>query len=289
MSATNSKSAEAEVIGAEGAAPEHDGAGESRAVAERSEATVAARRDDNVAGPAALMSVILRAASDPSVDIEKMERLMAMHERMDAKRAEAEFNDSMCQAQAEMSPIAADATNLQTHSKYPTYAALDRALRPIYTSHGFSVSFDTEDAKADTHVRVIAIVGHRGGFTRRYRADISADGKGAKGGDVMTLTHAAGSAFTYGQRYLLKLVFNVAVGEDDNDGNGASPATLNEDQLEHVEALLKGLIERAPTNEKKFFDYISKVANLEITSPEQIPQHLYQKAIQTLNEAGGHV
>jgi hypothetical protein len=48
-----------------------------------------------------------------------------------------------------------------------------------------------------------------------------ADGKGAKGGDVMTRTHAAGSAFSYGQRYLLKLIFNIATGEDD-DGNAAS-------------------------------------------------------------------
>src|SRR5690606_15862485 len=48
-----------------------------------------------------------------------------------------------------------------------------------------------------------------------------ADGKGAKGGDVMTKTHAAGSAMSYGQRYLLKLIFNVAIGENDDDGNSA--------------------------------------------------------------------
>jgi hypothetical protein len=48
-----------------------------------------------------------------------------------------------------------------------------------------------------------------------------ADGKGAKGGDVMTRTHATGSALSYGMRYLLKMIFNVAVGEDDDDGNDA--------------------------------------------------------------------
>jgi hypothetical protein len=54
-----------------------------------------------------------------------------------------------------------------------------------------------------------------------------ADGKGAKGGDVMTKTHATGAAMSYGARYLLKYIFNVAVGEDDNDGNGSTP--LSED------------------------------------------------------------
>lgn len=35
-----------------------------------------------------IMAVISRAAADPTCDIEKMERLLAMHERMQAKEAE---------------------------------------------------------------------------------------------------------------------------------------------------------------------------------------------------------
>lgn len=37
----------------------------------------------------------------------------------------------------------------------------------------------------------------------------------------MTKTHAVGSGKTYAKRYLLKDIFNVAVGEDDDDGNSA--------------------------------------------------------------------
>jgi hypothetical protein len=58
-----------------------------------------------------------------------------------------------------------------------------------------------------------------------------ADGKGAKGGDVMTKTHATGAAVSYGQRYLLKMIFNLAVGEVDDDGNGASGQTMPEVEL----------------------------------------------------------
>jgi hypothetical protein len=49
-----------------------------------------------------------------------------------------------------------------------------------------------------------------------------ADGKGARGNDVMTKTHATGSAVSYGMRYLLKMIFNVSSGEADDDGNAAS-------------------------------------------------------------------
>lgn len=178
----------------------------------------------STAGDAAnLIQAITRAASDPSVDIEKMERLWVMHEKLSNRAAEEVFNTKMNATQAEMAPISADATNTQTRSKYATYAKLDGVLRPIYTKHGFSISYDSGEGAPDGYVRVLAYVSC-GGFTRTYHVDMPNDGKGAKGGDVMTKTHAAMSADTYGMRNLLKKVFNVAVGEFDDDGNAAGGA-----------------------------------------------------------------
>lgn len=162
-----------------------------------------------------------RLATDPNASVEKIERLMALWERAEARKAEQAFNAAMTAAQAEMRPIAADAYNPQTKSKYASYAALDAALRPIYTKHGFGLSFNTGDAK-DLEVRVLCDVTHRAGHSKPYHLDMPADGKGAKGGDVMTRTHATGAALSYGSRYLLKMIFNVAVGDEDKDGNGAS-------------------------------------------------------------------
>lgn len=172
---------------------------------------------------AALLSMIERMASDPSVDIDKFERFVAMRDRELARQAEQAFNDAMNVAQSRIGRIAANKENPQTHSWYPTYAALDREIRPVYSENGFALSFDTEAGTAENIVRVICHVSHSGGHTRTYRVDMPADGKGAKGNDVMTKTHAAGSAMSYGMRYLLKLIFNVAVGVDidDDDGNGA--------------------------------------------------------------------
>jgi len=168
---------------------------------------------------AALLSVISRAAADPTIDIEKMERLLAMQERMMAKSAEAAFNSAMNAAQAKIRHVAADQENSQTNSRYASYAALDKALRPIYLEQGFSISFDTGGEAQEGFVQVLAYVSHAAGHTRTYRALMPADGKGAKGNDVMTKTHAFGAATQYGMRYLLKMIFNVAIGEDDNDGN----------------------------------------------------------------------
>jgi hypothetical protein len=122
-------------------------------------------------------------------------------------------------AQAEMRPIEADAYNKATSSKYATYAKLDRALRPIYSKHGFSLSFNTVDSPLPNHMRPVCYVSHNAGHMRPYQIDIPTDGKGAKGNDVMTKTHAVGAGASYGMRYLLKMIFNVLVGEADRDGN----------------------------------------------------------------------
>lgn len=188
----------------------------------------------------AIIQMIERAATNPAVDIDKLERLLQMQERIVERNAEQAFNAAMTAAQAEMRPVSADAVNPQTRSKYASYAQLDRALRPIYTKHGFSLSFDEADSPKPEHVRVVCYVSHTSGHSRTYHRDMPADGKGAKGGDVMTKTHAAGAAGSYGARYLLKGIFNVAIGEHDDDGNSAGGyARINQDQADTIRDLLE--------------------------------------------------
>ena len=199
---------------------------------------------------ASLLQVISKAAADPNVDIEKMERLLEMQERVQARNAEQAFSEAMNKAQSEMRPIAANASNPQTRSRYASFDKLDRVLRPIYTEHGFSLSFDEGEAPRENYVRVLCYVSHVGGHTRTYRRDMPADGKGAKGGDVMTKTHAAGAAGSYGARYLLKGIFNVAVGEDDDDGNESAARTnvISDAQW----AIITDLIEKTGSDARRF-------------------------------------
>ncbi|HEV2521064.1 MAG TPA: ERF family protein [Candidatus Acidoferrales bacterium] len=169
------------------------------------------------ATPMALMEMAVRSGAG----IEVIERLKALYDQERDKREEAEFNAAMNRVQAALVPIAPDLNNPQTKSKYASYAAIDKVLRPIYSREGFSLSFNTEESKFPEHIRVVCFVSHSGGYTRRYQVDMPADGKGAKGGDVMTKTHATGSAMSYGKRYLANFVFNLAIGGDD-DGNAAA-------------------------------------------------------------------
>lgn len=226
-----------------------------------------------VSETAAVMSMIERAARDPSVDMAKLERLMEMSKAIREQEAERAFNEGMASVQGKMRAVAADANNPQTRSKYASYFALDKAIRAVYSAEGFGLSFNTEDSPKDEHVRIVCYV-TRGSHTRKYHVDMPADGKGAKGGDVMTKTHAVGSAMTYGQRYLLKMIFNIAIGEDD-DGNAADAGKPRISQ-EQADAL-RDMLEASGKNRAQFLKW-AKVERI-----EEIPADLYQSCADAIN------
>jgi hypothetical protein len=174
--------------------------------------------------PNSLLEAIIYAASDAAIDIAKVEHLIRLRKEMEAVEAEHAFNNALAAAQAQMMPVVADAVNdqLGRPHRYATYAALDKAVRPIYTAHGLAMTYATSERSTDTAVEVVGyLIGH--GHSRRYSIVMPADGKGARGGDVMSRTHAAASAISYGMRYILVMAFNLAIDKDD-DGNAAGKA-----------------------------------------------------------------
>lgn len=162
---------------------------------------------------------LLDKALEHNAGIDIIERLSALREKAINRAAEVEFNRAMSAVQAEIGRVAPDLSNSQTSSKYASYAALDRVLRPIYTRHGFALSFDEADSPRPDCVRVVCYVTHIAGYTRTYHKDMPPPIKGPKGNAVMSETHGAAAADSYGMRYILRKIFNVAIGEDDTDGN----------------------------------------------------------------------
>jgi len=177
-----------------------------------------------------IMQILADAVMNKDISVETMKGLMSMQREMVEYDGKVAFNDAMQRAQEKMRPIGADMNNPQTKSRYASYAKLDKVLRPIYSAEEFALSFNTAESHLPDHVRVLCDVS-RGGYVKPYQIDMPNDGKGAKGGDVMTKTHATGAGVSYGMRYLLKMIFNVAVGEDDNDGNTNGTAMGDEEYI----------------------------------------------------------
>ena len=136
-----------------------------------------------------LVSIVEQAIANPDIDLDKMERLLALQERVMARQAEMDFDNAMAMAQNKMQPIRVDLLNPQTRKKYASYSAIDSAIRPIYSQYGFSLSFDTEDTDNRDEIRIVCFVSCAGHKSRRS-IRLLADGKGARGGEAMTPTHA---------------------------------------------------------------------------------------------------
>lgn len=253
--------------------------------------------------PASLLDVILLAGSDPNFDVEKFRTLVAIQreeqDRQDARaerqaelEAEAAFDAALSEVQGKIKRVAANQYNSQTRSDYADYAALDREIRPIYAAAGFALSFDEEDSPKPDHVRVVCWVtyvppGAKRSHKRKYHHDVPADGKGARGGDVMSKTHATSSAFTYGKRRVAGNIFNVAIGKDD-DGNAAGtsvaketaaplPGAISAAQAEEIRTLLSNL----KLTERAFLQY-AKLNRIEDIAADQ-----FDRAITAINKAGG--
>jgi len=249
---------------------------ESRAIAKAPARTVSSLTESMAA-----ISMMERLAKNAAVDVAKMReaRELAMEIVRDQRRDA--FHTSMAAAQAEMEPIRADAKNDETKSKYGSHAALDRALRPIYTKYGFDLTFDTEPNPAPEMMTFICeATAH--GHTRRYRLELPVDGKGPKGGNVMSRTHAASSGVTYAMRILLKMVFNIAIDRDD-DGNAAGKTPLsNIDSAKpkitlDQETLLRDKCRDVGCPEAKFLTWAK------IDRFENIPAEIFDSCMDGLN------
>ncbi|MDZ4250647.1 MAG: ERF family protein, partial [Candidatus Nanopelagicales bacterium] len=175
--------------------------------------------------PTNLMQALAIAAADPRMDVAKVKELYAIHKEMMDREAELAFSDAMAKAQAEMQPVANNAYNDHTKSGYAKLEAIDRAITPIHTKYGLSMSYDTEtrndaDPVPDGMLRIVAWVRHSGGHKERHHIDLPPDDAGAQGKVNKTGVQARGSSNAYGRRYLKLMAFNLST-FDDKDGNSS--------------------------------------------------------------------
>lgn len=225
----------------------------------------------------AMMEMISRAAADPSTDIEKMERMYRMKVEFDSREAAKAYANAMAEAQAEMPAIVKNKTNTQTNSRYANLEVVNEAITPIYTKHGFSLSYSTEEPKAEGWVRVRCLVSHRGGHSEVFCYDNPVDDKGLAGKQNKTDTHGRSSAVSYSRRYLAMMIFNLTIKDEDNDGNGGGAVvTISEEQ----QAKIAEWIEQSGADKDKFLALygVDKISELPVKRYNEALRGLQQKA-----------
>lgn len=179
---------------------------------------------------------LVEAASRPETDIEKMERLFAMAEKMQRSQSEAEYQAAMAAAKLEIVPVLARQTNTHTGSQYADLAGIAAAIDPIIAAHGFSMDFDEEPCEVAGNIRVVADIMHSAGHSKRKGITVALDKSGSAGRVNKTDIQAKGSTITYARRYLKLMAFDVAITDDDGAATPPAPTITGEqiDELRHA-------------------------------------------------------
>jgi len=165
-----------------------------------------------------LLNFVALAVKDPAIDVAKLETLLRMQREILADDARRLFNQAMAQVQSEMQPIVRDAQNTETRSRYARLATIDALMRPLYSRHGFCLSFDSEPIEG-ANIRIVCEVAHEGGHTKSYHLDAALDVAGPKGTPNKSPMHGLGSSVSYLRRYLTCMIFHIVMVDEDQDGN----------------------------------------------------------------------
>jgi hypothetical protein len=232
---------------------------------------------------AAVLSMIERAARDPSVDIDKLERLMKMQEDRANKIAQKAFDVALAEMQPKLPVIGRKGRievrektssgkrdgDLQQSTPYALWEDINEAIRPILAEHGFSLTF-RHGRTPEGLVTVTGILAHREGHREEDTFTLQHDSTGSK-----NAVQAVGSSNSYGKRYTAINLLNITTRGQDDDGRAAgADDTITQDQVEQLIALA----DEVHADKRAFCQYF-KVEGI-----AQLPAKEFNRAVSALNK-----
>jgi hypothetical protein len=239
--------------------------------------------------PSTVLALIERVALDPRADVEKLERMMAMYERLKAKEAELAYNAAKGRIQKKLAGIKIVKNRPARYEtergkppkgtyeafKYAPLEEIDKHLRPLLVEEDMDLTY-SDEPREDGSILIRGRLKHLpGGHYEDSFMPAPLDTTGGKS-DVQ----AVGSTNSFLRRYVACNIFNiVVVGDDDNGTRG----TIDEAQTKIILDLLK-----KAKGGPKFLKYMKAQSVADAGSLEAaiatIAARDYRKAISTLEE-----
>lgn len=206
-------------------------------ISERGDLTVQRDRGLAVAPDStSILGIIAQAATDPRVDVIKMQALLDMQERVLAKKAEADFNAALAAMNTDKLRVSRNGTvDLGAGKgsyKFAKWEDMDKVIRPIMQREGFTLSFDSTE-RAGGGITVTGTLLHSSGHKKSASIPLALD-TGAGRNNLQ----AMGSTLSYGKRYTAEMLLNIVREDDDDDGVRGGTLFITLEQATQIEALL---------------------------------------------------
>lgn len=224
------------------------------------------------------MELIRELATGPSaINVDVIERLVALQERQDAKRARAEFMGAMARLSTKLPRISKKGTIPLGAGKgeipYAKYEDIDAVCRPMLAAEGLSVSFSTRVNPAGGVIMILTVA-HQSGHSETSERPAPPDP-----GPGRNATQAQGSGESYAKRYLFNAFFNIITEGADDDGRATG--FITDQQADCVRDLVAQLGSAwTPDNQVKFLKWIGadKIAHINASDYKKACNFLEAKA-----------
>ena len=229
----------------------------------------------------ALTALLADPARLEALPVDKLERMLDMHERIMATQAKADFQAAFGRVQAQLEVVPKRGSFRRKDGSVTAYAKIEDVvgmLHPLLVEHGFtrSTSCGNTPIAADLSgvplTRYTLLLRHAGGHEEKHHLDVPITA--GKGGSMNVMQSIASTA-SYCEKHLLAKVFGF-VTADDKDGadvKGQEPITA--EQVANIEDLSLE-IGVGPA----FAEFLRDVFQVERI--DQIAQADYKKVIRAL-------
>ena len=164
-------------------------------------------------------SIIRFALEKGNVNVDIMERLLAMRTQLQAESAKRQFDLELAAFQSECPAIQKRKNVMNKDGKTIrySYAPLDDIVdqvKPLLKSHGFSYSIDIDTSAEKGWVVVRCQITHSDGHSKDSSFKCPIDPQG-----FMSEPQKYASALTFAKRYAFCNAFGILTADEDNDAN----------------------------------------------------------------------
>jgi hypothetical protein len=236
-----------------------------------SEVATIESREEEAPPQTGVLALIERVALDPAADVEKLERLFAMHERMLANHAREAFAAAFVRMKPQLPRVIKTHKNDQTNSLYAKLEDINQQLDPLLERFGFGTATKIV-AQSDALITIRCELWHQQGHVEFTELSMPPDDSGIAGKVNKTKPHAIASTVTYLKRVGLCALLNISTG-DDKDGN-APDTKISEEQVGEIRRMMLCIKD----GEARLLKY------MRVETVEEIPSQKYRKAISALDQ-----
>ena len=243
-----------------------------------------------------MLSVIERIATSPHFNIDALNAVVALRERIQAAEAKSAFDRDLAAMQPQLPTIDSKGKIVvyskadreknggprpedkpQQETPYALMADINDAIRPAMSEHGFALSFRAGEENGK--IKVTGILSHRDGHREETSLVLQHDSTGSK-----NPVQAVGSSLQYGRRYATLMLLNIssrAPQDMDDDGKaGGSQPTIEPEAADYV----RKLISETNSNEALFLEALRKTTKSATPlTVDTLTTDTYKEAIRLLN------